>query len=234
MEPTVTAPAILRAISAVQAAIAKTGIAKARKNQQQGYSFRGIDDMYNDLSPLLSENGVVILPRYRDITVTEHHNAKGTVLFYVRLLGEFTLRSSQDGSSVLVSTYGEAMDSGDKATNKAMSTALKYALMQTLTIPTEGDNDTENTSHEVAAKGKREAAPAKQTTLTAERIATLHTKMGECKTTDELATFWKSLNEEEQKVCAKLKDSLKVKLTPAKAESSSNAAPSGSGNAKGS
>ena len=43
------------------------------------------------------------------------------------------------------------MDSGDKATNKAMSAAYKYAAMQAFAIPTEGDNDADSTTHEVIA-----------------------------------------------------------------------------------
>ena len=43
------------------------------------------------------------------------------------------------------------MDSGDKATNKAMSAAYKYAALQTFCIPTEGDNDADATTHEVKA-----------------------------------------------------------------------------------
>jgi hypothetical protein len=92
---------------------------------------------------------LVILPSYSDRVVVEREGRNGGALFYTTLRGDFTFRSSKDGSEVKVSTYGEAMDSGDKATNKAMSAALKYALMQTFTIPTEGDNDSENHTHEV-------------------------------------------------------------------------------------
>ena len=65
---------------------------------------------------------------------------------------EFDFVSSADGSAHTVRTFGEAMDSGDKATNKAMSAAYKYAAFMTFAIPTEGDNDADATSHEVAAK----------------------------------------------------------------------------------
>jgi hypothetical protein len=141
---------VLKAINAVQAALVfQGGISKDRKNQAQGYSFRGIDDMYNTLSPMLAKEGLVILPRYEDRQVTEREGKSGNALFYTTLRGDFTFRSVKDGSEVHVSTYGEAMDSGDKATNKAMSAALKYALMQTFTIPTEADNDSENQTHEV-------------------------------------------------------------------------------------
>ena len=41
------------------------------------------------------------------------------------------------------------MDSGDKATNKAMSAAYKYMAFQTFAIPTQGDNDADGQTHEV-------------------------------------------------------------------------------------
>ena len=49
------------------------------------------------------------------------------------------------------------MDSADKATNKAMSAAYKYAAIQAFCIPTEGDNDADATTHEVAPR--QEAPP---------------------------------------------------------------------------
>ena len=52
------------------------------------------------------------------------------------------------------------MDGGDKATNKAMSAAYKYALLQTFAIPTEGDNDADATTHEVAPSPEAESALA--------------------------------------------------------------------------
>ena len=67
---------------------------------------------------------------------------------------EFDLVAAEDGSKHTIRTFGEAMDSGDKATNKAMSAAYKYAAMQAFSIPTEGDNDTENHTHEVMPKSK--------------------------------------------------------------------------------
>jgi hypothetical protein len=65
---------------------------------------------------------------------------------------EFDLVSSEDGSKHTVCTVGEAFDSGDKSMNKAMSAAYKYAAFQAFAIPTEGDNDADAHTHEVAAK----------------------------------------------------------------------------------
>lgn len=143
---------VYHAINKVQATLAKSGIGKDRRNVQQGYAFRGIDDMYNALAPLLAENGLCILPRVLSRHCEERTNAKGTALFYVDVEAEFDFVSAEDGSTHTVKTFGEAMDSGDKATNKAMSAAYKYAVMQAFSIPTEGDNDADAHTHDVIAK----------------------------------------------------------------------------------
>jgi hypothetical protein len=140
---------VYEAINKVQRALCAEGISKSRKNTQQGYSFRGIDDIYNVVSPLLGSNGLCILPRVLARTCEERQNAKGTALFYVTVEAEFDLVCAEDGSKHTVKTFGEAMDSGDKATNKAMSAAYKYAVMQAFAIPTEGDNDADASTHEV-------------------------------------------------------------------------------------
>jgi len=145
----VTAEHVHVAVNQVKAAIAKTGIAKDRKNDQQGYKFRGIDDVYNALAPIMAEASLNVYPTVLKREVVERTNQKGTALFYVTVEVRFDFVSAVDGSLVSVVTYGEAMDSGDKATNKAMSAALKYAFMQTFCIPTEGDNDADAQTHEV-------------------------------------------------------------------------------------
>lgn len=142
---------IYESINKIQAALAKSGIAKGRKNQQQGYAFRGIDDVYAALAPLLAEHGVCIFPRATERDCVERQTSRGGVLFYVTVRVEFDFVSSIDGSTHTCVTYGEAMDSADKATNKAMSAAYKYACLQTFCIPTEGDNDADATTHDVSA-----------------------------------------------------------------------------------
>lgn len=128
---------VYKAISAVAKDMAEVGISKDRENRQQGFSFRGIDQVYNALAPMLAKHGLVILPRITERTVTERTTQKGGVLFYVVVKAEFDFVATEDGSKHTVVTYGEAMDSGDKATNKAMSIAYKYAAFQTFCIPTE-------------------------------------------------------------------------------------------------
>jgi hypothetical protein len=176
--PVLTVPKVYGAIVKVMKDIGKAGISKDRENKQQGYSFRGIDDVYNALNGFISEANLCVLPRVMKRDVTERVSQKGGALFYVVLDVEFDFVSAEDGSKHTVSTVGEAMDSGDKATNKAMSAAYKYACMEVFCIPTEGDNDADRTTHEVAA------APVPEDCWTALNDAA---KLGE----KELRRVWK-------------------------------------------
>lgn len=154
---------VYRAINAVQADLAKIGISKDRRAPQ--FLFRGIDDVFNSLAPLLARHGLCILPRVTSHQQTERQSSKGGALFYTVLTVDFDFVSTADGSKHTVTTVGEAMDSGDKSSNKAMSAAYKYAALQSFAIPTEGDNDPDAHIHEVTAElpaividGMRDAA----------------------------------------------------------------------------
>jgi len=143
---------VYQAISAVQKDLSTQGISKDRKNMQgSGYAFRGIDDVYNALAPFLAKHGLCILPRVLNRESVERQSKAGGALFYITVEVEFDLVAA-DGSKHTIKTFGEAMDSGDKATNKAMSAAYKYACMQSFCIPTEGDNDADAQTHQVAPK----------------------------------------------------------------------------------
>jgi hypothetical protein len=154
-------PAVYSAIAAVQGELAKVGIAKESENTSQNYKFRGIDAVYGALSPLLAKHGLCVLPRivnremHERVTIKEWNGQKKeSVLFYVTVEAEFDFVAVEDGSAHTVRTYGEAMDSGDKATNKAMSAAYKYAAFMAFAIPTEGDNDADATTHEVSPRNE--------------------------------------------------------------------------------
>lgn len=153
---------VYSAIGAVTAALSVGGIAKGRKNTQQGYNFRGIDEVLNALSGELVAAGLVVLPRVVERTTTERATKTGGALFYVTVKVDFDLVAIEDGSKHTVTTYGEAMDSADKATNKAMSAAYKYMALQAFCIPTEGTPDADEQTHEVAAQRTQPAprAPA--------------------------------------------------------------------------
>lgn len=161
-------PDVYRAICQVQKAISKDGISKGSRNQQQGYSFRGIDDIMNALSALLAGADLCILPKMLSRSQEERVTAKGGTLFYVVVQADFEFVSAIDGSRHTVTMFGEAMDSADKATNKAMSAAYKYACLQVFCIPTEGmAPDADATTHQPAPKH----TPAQQRVVDAKLAA---------------------------------------------------------------
>lgn len=155
-----TTPHVFEAIAAVMGDLAAEGISKSRRNSQQGYNFRGIDEVYNALSSVLAKHKLVITPRALARTCEERQTKSGGALFYVTVDMEFILTSAVDGSTVTARTFGEAMDSADKATNKAMSAAYKYMAMQQFCIPTEGDNDADANTHDVAPRRAVDPAAA--------------------------------------------------------------------------
>lgn len=135
-------PAIMAEVEAIE---------KGRKNQQQGYSFRGIDDIYNALHDIFAKHKVFITSEIVTALREDRETKAGNALIYSIIDFRFSFHA-EDGSSVTTMQRGEAMDSGDKASNKAASVALKYALMQTLLIPTVDDKDPDTQAHEVKSK----------------------------------------------------------------------------------
>lgn len=152
-------------------------ITKGRKNQSQGYAFRGIDDFYNAMQIPLSECGVFFVPEVLESSIIERATKSGGTLIYTTLKVAYTFYA-KDGSSVRTVVIGEAMDSGDKSSNKAMSAALKYALMQVFCIPTEEDNDADAHTHVVAPKAIdwTDGATARTTIIAALKQRGLTTK----------------------------------------------------------
>lgn len=135
-------------------------IGKDKKNQAQGFMYRGIDQVFNAVHPLFAKHKVFPTCEILSREVTERQSTKGGVLFYVNLKARYTFHA-EDGSCVATEAWGEAMDSGDKASNKAMSVAYKYAMFQLLCIPTEAV-DPDSQVHEVEP-AKPAAKPASAT-----------------------------------------------------------------------
>ena len=111
-------------------------ITKNKRNQQQGFMYRGIDDVMNTFQPLLAKNKIFVVPEVLTEYREERTTSNSKTLIYSVLKVKYTFYA-EDGSSVSAVVVGEGMDSGDKASNKAMAVAMKYAMFQTFCIPTE-------------------------------------------------------------------------------------------------
>ena len=129
-------------------------IGKDRKNDTQHFSYRGIDDVMNELHGALTESGVFVVPEVLEENRSTGKSKSGGELFYTRLKIRFTFYAA-DGSSVNAVVIGEAMDSGDKASNKALSIGLKYAMLQVFCIPTEDEKDPDAQSPQPKAESMK-------------------------------------------------------------------------------
>lgn len=156
-----TGPLILAALVDAQKSIGT--VRKTDKNTAQGggYMFRGVDAVVNAASPAFHEHGIVVTPEVLDYHHKQLEVGKGrTLMEHVLVRVRYTFRHIEDGSEVSATVIGAAGDSGDKATPKAMSVALRTALLQTLMLPTdEPDPDSYTYGHDDQRTGYRDDAP---------------------------------------------------------------------------
>lgn len=147
-------------------------VTKDQKNTVQGFKFRSIDAFVNALHPALTKHGVFMAPKAlsysNELREVTRSNGKAGVDKHVAIMMEYTFYA-EDGSSVTVGPIpAEGLDSGDKATNKALSAALKYALIQTFSVPTEDMAEADLESPEIGAakNGKGNGSNGKAATAT--------------------------------------------------------------------
>ena len=131
-------------------------IGKGQENKFDKYKFRGIDDVYNALHPALVKHGVIVAPEVMECTTDTYETAKGAVMRSAVLKVRYHFHGA-DNTTMSVVVMGEGADRGDKAINKAHSSAFKTALFQTLCIPTEEKSDSEHESPEARARKKTPA-----------------------------------------------------------------------------
>lgn len=142
-------PMIHEALAAIAAEVPP--IEKGKMNKQQGFAYRGIDDVYAAIHPLFTRHGVFSVPTVEQERSEERQTKSGGALIYRILTIRYDFYA-KDGSCVSAKVVGEGMDSGDKAANKAMAVAHKYALLQVLSIPIDDIDDPDANSHTIEPK----------------------------------------------------------------------------------
>ena len=146
-------------------------IGKDKVNKVQNFKFRGIDDVMNALKPLLAKHKVFVVPQVLTHEREERQTKSGGNLIFSLCDIKFTFYA-EDGTFVEAITTGEGMDSGDKATNKAMAIAFKYALFQVFCIPTEEMKDPD-------ADTPTESSKKTEIVLTDEQVKELYKVAGD-------------------------------------------------------
>lgn len=140
-------------------------IGKNQKNEQQGFMFRGHDDVLNALNPLLAKHGVFVVPDVLQRETAQRTTSRGSVMFEVSLHVRYSFHGADGGEPVVASAWGEGTDMGDKATSKAMTMAFKSVLNQTFAISNAETADPDRQSVEESkaaadAPARTEAKPA--------------------------------------------------------------------------
>lgn len=132
---TTTKPTVYEALSAVMERVQAVG--KKERNNAQGFNFRGIDAVVNAVGPALREHNVIVTPTVLDYQYSSVEiGAKRTPMGHARVMVGYEFHGPA-GDSINAVVAAEAMDSGDKATAKAMSVAFRTALLQALCLPTD-------------------------------------------------------------------------------------------------
>ena len=158
-------------------------VGKNDVNKHQHFSFRGIDGVLNAVGPALREHNVVVYPRLHDVAYEEVKTSGGKASTACRVVVDYVF-ASVDGSTVETRVAAESWDTGDKAMPKAMSVAMRTALIQALALPTD-EPDPDSFTY------TREAADEKN-----ERVAA---KIEAAGTVDELRALWAQASPELQK-----------------------------------
>lgn len=169
MEPQTTptdkpaVPKIYAAMAVLQAELARRGVGKDGTNREQGYKYRAWDDVQQALAAALTQAKVILIPNIESREVTAAQTARGTTIYRVVLRGSLHYISTEDGSQISFTAYGEAADSGDKATSKAMTMMVKYAVLHSLQIPLAGIEDADATTPPETVYEDQEAEKARAT-----------------------------------------------------------------------
>lgn len=169
-ENKVSLPGAPKIYGAIAGVINDIGVvSKDKTNKQQGFKYRSIDDVYSVLNPALAKNKVFILPEIMEEQRESGTSKSGARLTSVILKMKYTVYA-EDGSHIQTILKGEAMDTGDKAINKAMAIAYKYLCFQLFCIPVEDMADPDADSHELGAdKQTAKAAPKSRTSTSGKK-----------------------------------------------------------------
>jgi ERF superfamily protein len=185
-------------------------IAKEGFNPQGSFNFRGIDQCMDTCGPIERELGLLCVPELLAETTEQVEYGKGRTLgFRTRVQVRYTWVEAAHGTTFAVGPFpGEAMDSGDKGTAKAMSVALRTMYLQLLTVPT-GEPDPDQSSFELAKPEAAVSDPVVEAKLR-ERVAQADTR-------DKAATAWKAVvaahGGDKAQITTAVRDELQAALT---------------------
>jgi hypothetical protein len=117
-------------------------IQKRGHNERFNYSYVTAADIAGAVGDILSELGVVVIPSLENITY-ESTAGRGETTRMARVVMAYTFADVDSGEEIVAKVAGQGLDVGDKAPYKAMTGALKYALLQSFLLATGDDPEDE-------------------------------------------------------------------------------------------
>lgn len=152
-----TLPNVHQCIAKAMGLVSPVG--KEGENTRDHYRFKRIDDFLTAANAAMAEAGVHVVPQVLTrITDETHTTSSGNVMRWVDLEVQFRFYGPA-GDYVECVTWGEGRDASDKATNKALTAAMKYSLMYTLMVPTSDIQDADKDSPEAGESQQRQIEP---------------------------------------------------------------------------
>ncbi len=127
-------------------------IQKRGHNERLNYSYVTAADIAGSVGDILSELGVVVIPCLENITY-ESATGRGETTRMARVVMAYTFSDVDSGEEIVAKVAGQGLDSGDKAPYKAMTGALKYALLQSFLLATGDDPEDERMEARFTAPG---------------------------------------------------------------------------------
>src|SRR5277367_5490953 len=113
-------------------------IQKRGHNERANYNCVTAADIAGTVGDILAELGVVVIPILEDISY-ESAAGRGEATRMARVVMAYTFADVDSGEEVVAKVAGQGLDPGDKAPYKAMTGALKYALLQSFLLATGDD-----------------------------------------------------------------------------------------------
>lgn len=130
-------------------------VQKRGYNQHSNYNYVTAADIAGAVGDILAELGVVVIPRLESISHEPARTGRAEVEHVARVVMTYTFMDVDTAEEITVKVAGEGLDPGDKAPYKAMTGALKYALLQSFLLATGDDPEEERADLRTAFGSER-------------------------------------------------------------------------------
>lgn len=111
------------------------------------FKFVQVGDAADSIRTALGTRGVSMLPSAVEVVgETEHATKSGGTMTTVTIRTTWTLVDGESGETATIQSIGTGADAGDKASPKAQTNAMKYALLMGFLLSTGDDPETSDSS----------------------------------------------------------------------------------------